>query len=189
METPGFSPESFIKILKEECSMEIRKFGVAVLAVVVAAAIAGCSSVPKKYKEEIAGIKTKVDTLESRVDTVESKQAYVEKAATEQSQTLEELKAQQAQKSVSKSNISILDRTGSPKGKTRDIQTALRNAGFYDGKIDGVKGEQTRKAIKAFQNANGLRDDGVVGPKTWDILSRYLSEAGAGAGGKSESAE
>jgi len=174
--------------------MKIRKLGVIVLAGVVAVAIAGCSSVPKKYKEEMAGIKTKVDTLESRVDTVESKQAYVEKATTEQSQTLEELKAQQTQKSVSRSNVGILDRSGTHKGKTKDIQTALRNAGFYDGKVDGVKGEQTKKAIKAFQKANGLRDDGVVGPKTWDMLSKYLSEAAvpaatASTGGTTESAE
>lgn len=163
--------------------MNKRDLVIAIIVCVAVSVISGCSSVPKKYKEEMAGIKTKVDTLESRVETVESKQAYVEKATTETSQTIEELRAQ-AQKSASKSNISILDRTGTVKGKTKDIQSALRNAGFYDGKIDGIKGEQTKKAIKDFQKANGLRDDGVVGPRTWELLSRYLSSAaGADAAG------
>ena len=67
---------------------------------------------------------------------------------------------------------------------------AYADAGFYNGKIDGVKGEQTKKAIKAFQKANGLRDDGVVGPKTWELLNGYLSGAAAApAGGSSGSAE
>jgi murein L,D-transpeptidase YcbB/YkuD len=136
--------------------------------------VSGCSTVPKKFKEEVSGLKTKVDTLESRVETVESKQVEVERATTDQAQSLEEMKAEK-QTVMPNSNISILQRTGS--SKTKDIQSALKNAGFYDGKIDGIKGEMTKKAIKAFQRANGLRDDGVVGPKTWDLLCAYLSGA------------
>jgi len=145
--------------------------------------ISGCSTVPKKIKEEVSGLKTKVDTLESRVETVESKQVEVEKMTTEQAQSLEDIKAEK-QAVMPNSNISILQRPGS--SKTSDIQVALKNAGFYDGKIDGIKGQMTKKAIKAFQRANGLRDDGVVGPKTWDLLCAYLSGA---AGGYGESAK
>ena len=58
-------------------------------------------------------------------------------------------------------------------GKNKDIQTALKNAGFYNGKIDGSKGRSTKKAIKEFQKANGLRADGVVGKKTWELLGKY----------------
>jgi murein L,D-transpeptidase YcbB/YkuD len=157
-----------------------------VFAITALFLVSGCSTVPKKVKEEISGLKTKVDTLESRVETVESKQVEVEKVATEQAQSLEDIKAEK-QRVISKSNIGILPREGSSRDRTKDIQTALKNAGFYDGKIDGIKGEQTKKAIKAFQKANGLRDDGVIGPKTWELLSGYLS--GAAAGGKSESGD
>ena len=162
-----------------------------VFAITALFLVSGCSTVPKKVKEEISGLKTKVDTLESRVETVESKQVEVEKVATEQAQSLEDIKAEK-QRVISKSNISILPREGSSRDRTKDIQTALKSAGFYDGKIDGIKGEQTKKAVKAFQKANGLRDDGVIGPKTWELLSGYLSGAaatGPSAGGKSESAE
>jgi murein L,D-transpeptidase YcbB/YkuD len=185
--------------------MKMRGFRLVVAAVIAMVFAAGCSTLPRKYRDEMAGMKTKVDTLESRVETVESKQADVEKAAVAQGQTIEELKAER-QKEASRSNVTILDRTQAPErthsklARTRDIQTALRNAGFYKGRIDGVKGEQTKAAIREFQRANGLRDDGVVGPKTWEILQKNLSgaapqaaaapapAAGAGSGGASESA-
>ncbi len=58
--------------------------------------------------------------------------------------------------------------------KARQIQTALKNAGFDPGSIDGKIGPKTKKAIKDFQGANGLTADGKVGPKTWAKLSKYL---------------
>jgi peptidoglycan hydrolase-like protein with peptidoglycan-binding domain len=141
---------------------------------------------PKKVKEEISGLKTKVDTLESRVDTVESKQAEVEKTTAQQGQTIEEIKAVKESKAAAVSgpstNISVRDRdegSMAPKDKVKEIQTYLKRAGYYDGKIDGIKGVQTKKAIKAFQSANGLRADGVVGPKTWELLKAQAGGASA----------
>lgn len=55
----------------------------------------------------------------------------------------------------------------------RSVQQALKNAGYYRGAVDGKAGAKTREAIKAFQRANGLEADGVVGPRTWKKLSRY----------------
>ncbi|MBU0534495.1 MAG: peptidoglycan-binding protein [Candidatus Omnitrophica bacterium] len=54
------------------------------------------------------------------------------------------------------------------------MQTALKNAGFYKGPIDGKLGKQTQKAIVQFQKANGLKADGVIGEKTTAALSQYL---------------
>ncbi|MDD5464843.1 MAG: peptidoglycan-binding domain-containing protein [Candidatus Omnitrophica bacterium] len=58
-----------------------------------------------------------------------------------------------------------------------EIQTALKNAGFYTGTIDGKIGPKSKKAIENFQTANGLKADGKVGPKTWEALSKHLSAA------------
>ncbi len=63
-----------------------------------------------------------------------------------------------------------------------DIQTALKNAGFYTGAIDGKIGPKSTAAIEAFQKANGLAADGKVGPKTWAVLGRYLTAAAPAAG-------
>ena len=55
-----------------------------------------------------------------------------------------------------------------------EIQQALKNAGFYQGPVDGKIGPQTREAIRSFQQVNGLKVDGVVGKVTWSKLSAYL---------------
>src|SRR3990167_1453850 len=62
------------------------------------------------------------------------------------------------------------------KDRTKQIQAALKKAGFYKGEIDGKEGPQTKRAIKAFQRAKGLNPDGVVGPKTWEELNKFLKD-------------
>ncbi|OPY89354.1 MAG: Zinc D-Ala-D-Ala carboxypeptidase precursor [Smithella sp. PtaU1.Bin162] len=56
----------------------------------------------------------------------------------------------------------------------RQIQKALKNAGYYQGAIDGKIGPKTKEAILKFQRAKGLKADGVVGKKTSAALNRYL---------------
>jgi peptidoglycan hydrolase-like protein with peptidoglycan-binding domain len=46
------------------------------------------------------------------------------------------------------------------------VQKALQAKGFNPGKLDGIMGANTKAAIVAFQKANGLSADGVVGPLT-----------------------
>ena len=58
----------------------------------------------------------------------------------------------------------------------QEIQTALKNAGLYQGNIDGKIGPATRKAIETFQANNSLKADGKVGPKTWALLEPYLKQ-------------
>lgn len=42
------------------------------------------------------------------------------------------------------------------------VQQELSEAGFYHGAIDGVVGEGTRRAIRSYERANGLRVDGRI---------------------------
>src|ERR1700677_22760 len=50
------------------------------------------------------------------------------------------------------------------------IQTALIQKGYLQGTVDGNFGPQTTAAVKAFQQANGLSPDGIVGPATSAVL-------------------
>ncbi len=59
------------------------------------------------------------------------------------------------------------------------VQTALKNAGLYQGPIDGKIGPASRKAIEQFQQQNNLKVDGKVGPKTWAALEPYFTGQGS----------
>ena len=158
-------------------------FVVLVLIILSTFTMSGCSSAQKKLSEDVKGIKTKVDTLETRVEGVETKQSEVERLAMEQTQKPEEMKTERAGRASSRrTNVKIKDkRSRNDKERIREAQACLKNAGFYKGEADGVKGRKTRSAIKKFQSANGLKADGVVGKRTWEALSKYASGGGTTA--------
>jgi murein L,D-transpeptidase YcbB/YkuD len=55
-----------------------------------------------------------------------------------------------------------------------EIQAALKKAGLFKGAVDGKIGPETKDAVRKFQQANSATPDGVVGSKTWALLSKYL---------------
>lgn len=59
-----------------------------------------------------------------------------------------------------------LSRIGSRGQEVINIQTRLKNWGYYSGTVDGVFGSKTQAAVKSFQRKNGLTPDGVAGPAT-----------------------
>jgi peptidoglycan hydrolase-like protein with peptidoglycan-binding domain len=80
---------------------------------------------------------------------------------------------------ASEPKLEPLPPSGPYKPTDKEIQAALKNAGYYTGAIDGKIGPKSKKAIEDFQKANGLKVDGKVGPKTWAALSSYLNLAPA----------
>ncbi len=61
-------------------------------------------------------------------------------------------------------------RSGSKGAAVTELETLLKNRGFFPGTPDGTFDATTRDAVKAFQRAAGLGEDGVVGPRTWAKL-------------------
>lgn len=49
------------------------------------------------------------------------------------------------------------------------VQTALRNLG-YKVDLDNVYGPKTASIVEIYQKSQNLEVDGVVGPKTWELL-------------------
>lgn len=59
----------------------------------------------------------------------------------------------------------------------RDVQQALKNAGFNPGPVDGKAGPKTKAAVMEFQRSEGLKVDGKIGSQTWNKLSPHLAAA------------
>lgn len=56
------------------------------------------------------------------------------------------------------------------------LQKVLVKISIANLELDGKFGSNTLVAVKAFQKANKLTEDGIVGPKTWQML-RYRSNS------------
>ncbi len=54
------------------------------------------------------------------------------------------------------------------------VQQKLKQYGYYDGAVDGVFGKETYNAVVWFQQKNGLKADGAVGPSTAAALGITL---------------
>ena len=61
-------------------------------------------------------------------------------------------------------------RTGSRGDAVRKLQELLNALGYDCGSVDGIFGSKTYAAVLAFQKANGLAADGIVGSLTWGKL-------------------
>ena len=74
----------------------------------------------------------------------------------------------------SRSHGSAEGKVSTAKKTNKNIQRALKNAGFYKGTVDGKPGKRTKAAIREFQRSKGLKADGVVGKRTWQKMAEYL---------------
>ena len=61
-------------------------------------------------------------------------------------------------------------RNGSRGTQVMVLQFLLNAKGYSAGNADGIFGTKTLAAVKAFQKANGLSADGIVGKQTWSRL-------------------
>jgi nucleoid-associated protein YgaU len=69
-------------------------------------------------------------------------------------------------------------RRGSRGDAVKGLQNALGERGFHVGQIDGIFGPTTEDAVRQFQGAAGLAEDGIVGPNTWQALCVHLVQRG-----------
>lgn len=81
-----------------------------------------------------------------------------------------------------KSQVSFaLSKYGSRGQEVKTIQTKLKNWGYYSGGIDGIYGSGTLKAVKKFQQKNGLNADGIAGTKTLQAMGIFNSSGSSGS--------
>lgn len=62
----------------------------------------------------------------------------------------------------------------------KEIQSLLKQKGFYHGRLDGDFGPMTEDAVKRFQRSKEVTIDGIVGPTTYGLLLSKLDTDGQG---------
>jgi peptidoglycan hydrolase-like protein with peptidoglycan-binding domain len=129
--------------------------------------MSGCATSGRKSNLEAQGLKNQVTVLETRLKE-KDQEIYDLKESRNNASEEKEVSAKIV--SVEKTDLKKKIHQ-SPKA----IQTALKNAGFYKGSIDGKMGKNTEEAIKEFQKANNLHVDGKVGKKTWELLKAHVN--------------
>lgn len=69
--------------------------------------------------------------------------------------------------------------------KVSQLQTDLKQLGYYYAEITGNFGAKTEAAVKAFQKAKGLTADGIAGTKTLNAIAAAVDKAGGSSSGSS----
>lgn len=156
--------------------------GFAVVFGVAAVAGAGCTMHRQAKIEAVEApapdLTTRLASLEDRLETLEGRQREIEQKAGD----VQYLKGKV--EGTSSPQIRQIVVTGGQEAGAggaasqptpKQIQLALRQAGFYSGKIDGKIGPQTTQAVREFQRQHDLKADGKVGPRTWAVLRPYFT--------------
>jgi peptidoglycan hydrolase-like protein with peptidoglycan-binding domain len=135
---------------------------------IVSIALFGCKAKVETPSEETKVEATATDAAPQSDVMLSAQQAVVEPASSVATETIPPTATvQEAKTKASSMVVPATDRN-------KDVQTALKNAGFYTGSIDGKIGPKTKSAIQEFQKAKGLKVDGKIGPKTWAEMEKYL---------------
>jgi len=133
--------------------------GLSVMGIFV---LSGCATMNKNDELLNQGLRNKISALEmqlsekdNEINSLKDSLAKNEQGSNLGSQNTAEVKQQ-------------------PNAK--QIQKALKNAGYFQDTVDGKMGKKTRLAVREFQKANNLPVDGKVGKNTWAVLKEYLEK-------------
>ena len=145
----------------------MKRFLVLGMAVLFLAALSGCGK--KQEVEELQPITMESLGASSSIPVTGSSEVKIPETKVLSTTTTV----------VPAKEVLPLPPAGPYKPTSMEIQTALKNAGYYSGSVDGKIGPKSKKAIKDFQQANNLTVDGKVGPKTWEALNKYSGASAA----------
>lgn len=87
---------------------------------------------------------------------------YISKSSTTQT----------SKKSTTTVSTSNTLRKGSSGSEVKNLQKKLKELGYFKGTANGKFDNATEKAVKAFQKAKGLTQDGVAGPTTLKAINK-----------------
>ena len=161
------------------------RFGSVMVLAGLALVASGCAT-GKRQGQALDRLQSQVGLLDERISRLEQSSVGWSADSSASGSAM----SAHAQEPIGYGSLS--SSTAAPKAKssaaassdsptTREVQRALKSAGFYQGTVDGKRGPATQQAVEEFQRINGLKVDGKVGPQTWAKLRAYLEVASAGS--------
>ena len=141
----------------------LKKMALLFFAGMVLVSLSGCATAGRKKDVEMQGLRNQISVLEAQIQ-----------AKDEEINSLKEGLNNKNEGVVSLAPVQKFADGVKSRPKVKQVQMALKNAGYNPGSVDGRMGRQTRDALKAFQKANGLVVDGKIGKQTWELLRKYL---------------
>ncbi len=156
--------------------MEATVFTRLLLAIVFISVVSGCATTQPKPSDQLSN---RVIELEKKLEEKDSEIVDLQYEVKDLHSKVENNKGVPSLSDDAAIASTPGEKTGDDKVikvnvSATKVQMALKNAGYYTGKVDGKAGSGTKAAIAAFQKAQGLAADGVVGRKTWDALKQHL---------------
>lgn len=139
-------------------------FCICIISIFVSS-LTGCITIRKKNLDQ-QGLRNQIQALEVQLQEKDQEIINLRESLAKEMQEKEDLSKK----------LSTTKPIGEVKSRpnVKQIQIALKNAGYDPGPIDAKMGKRTREAIRAFQKAKGLAVDGKVGRITWELLREYL---------------
>lgn len=77
---------------------------------------------------------------------------------------------------TSTSSFASVLKLGSRSNDVSDLQSRLKNKGYYSHSVTGYFGQITKNAVEKFQGENGLKVDGIAGHQTFNKLYNFPKE-------------
>ena len=137
--------------------------GVAVVGIFL---LNGCATIGKNDELSNQGLRNKISALEAQLSEKDNELNSLKESMAKTDQGV----------TSNVQNAAVNTDEVKQRIDAKMIQTALKNAGYFNDPIDGKMGHNTRLAVKAFQKANNLHADGRVGKNTWSLLKEYLDK-------------
>lgn len=150
----------------------MNKFYSLVVVILTISLLGGC----EQKKEQQPPLETINTVLEETEPPIAVEGTLKSSAGPTEPSTIDKEIGQTISATVTDSSSAHLSPAIYEKPTAEQIQQALKNAGLYQGEIDGKIGPKSKKAIGDFQEQHGLTVDGKVGPKTWEKLAPYLGQ-------------
>lgn len=127
----------------------------------------------KKHGGSMAQFRADVKALiNGDITPTEPAEKVPDQVVEEKKETAEKPKETPTQATQTESGVVTMKtlRKGSQGTQVKVLQWLLNENGFDAGKVDGIFGANTQKAVKAYQTAHKLSADGVVGKNTWNSI-------------------